>query len=126
LWLGLRALGLFTLITLFFILTDRLVPEWQPDGQIIVKAIGFLILARFFGNKRTYLERYGELAIPGLAFILATVAHCAYLPGLPIPGFWWKDLLRHKREIRLHHSHERITLICLSSIDQYFLVVACW
>lgn len=101
--LVLRAIGFFTLTTLFFVFSDRLVPDWQPDGQIIVMAIGFLLLARFFTQKRSFQARYGasayryafvRTAIPGLAVIFATVAHCAYMPGLPIPEVWWKNLLR--------------------------------
>lgn len=101
--LALLALGCFALTTLFFIWTDRLIPDWQPDGQIIVMALGFLIMSRFFSQKDKYQERYEELAyrnafvrfaIPGLAVIFATVAHCAYMPGIGIPDLWWKDALR--------------------------------
>jgi protein-S-isoprenylcysteine O-methyltransferase Ste14 len=98
-----RALAFFALTTLFFIATDAFIPDWQPDGQIIVMTIGFLVLARFFTRKAALRDRYGDLAyreaftryaVPGLAVIFASVAHCAYLPGLAIPELWWKSLLR--------------------------------
>lgn len=101
--LAARGAGWFGLTLLFFALTDRFIPEWQPDGQILVTALGFLVLARFFNRKTAFQARHGELAyrhafvraaLPGLAIIFAVLAHCAYLPGLPIPALWWRDLLR--------------------------------
>ena len=101
--LGLRFIAIFAAATLFFVWTDRLIPDWQPDGEIIVMTLGFLLLARFFSQKPTYRERYGERAfrnafmnfsVPGLAIIFASVAHVAYMPGVEIPELWWKGLLR--------------------------------
>jgi protein-S-isoprenylcysteine O-methyltransferase Ste14 len=95
----LLSIGYFALTTAFFLLTDRLIPDWQPDGQIILMALGFLILARFFSQKKTYLERYAELAyrnafvrfvIPGLGIIFAAILHTGYMPGIEIPDVWWK------------------------------------
>jgi protein-S-isoprenylcysteine O-methyltransferase Ste14 len=98
-----RALAFFVLTSLFFIVTDVLIPDWQPDGQIIVMALGYLILARFFTRRDVFRQLYGELAyreafvrfaLPGLAIVFASVAHCAYLPGLAVPELWWKSFLR--------------------------------
>ena len=100
--LALRMLVVFALTTLFFIWTDRLIPEWQPDGQILAMALGFGITGQFFWRKQAYQERYGKLAyrnafvrfvLPGLSVIFATVAHCAYMPGIEIPDLWWKVYL---------------------------------
>jgi protein-S-isoprenylcysteine O-methyltransferase Ste14 len=100
--LGLRALAVFALATLFFLWTDRLIPDWQPDGQILALALGFAITGQFFWRRRAYQAEYAELAyrnafvrfvLPGLAVIFATVAHCAYMPGIEIPNVWWKVYL---------------------------------
>jgi len=101
--LAARAIGFFALTTAFFLLTDALIPDWQPDGQILVMALGFLVLSRFFARREPFRERYGVLAyrqafvryaVPGLAVVFASVAHCAYLPGLAVPRVWWQSLLR--------------------------------
>jgi hypothetical protein len=52
-WTGLARIaalivGVFSLTTLFFIAVDRRFSEWMPDGEIVVMALGFLILSRFF------------------------------------------------------------------------------
>ena len=100
--LALRALAVFALTTTFFLWTDRLIPDWQPDGQILALTLGFGIMGQFFWRKRAYQERYGELAyrnafvrfvLPGLSVIFATVAHCAYAPGIEIPDVWWNSYL---------------------------------
>lgn len=100
--LALRFVLIFAITTLFFLWTDRLIPDWQPDGEIIVITVGFLLLARFFAQKKAYLEKYGPLAfrnafvnfsVPGLAVIFASIAHVAYMPGVLIPDLWWKPVL---------------------------------
>lgn len=100
--LAARAMLIFTLTTLFFRWTDRAIPDWQPDGQILVFTLGFLLIGRFFWQKRAYQEKYGDLAyrnafvhfaLPGLAIIFAAVAHSAYMPGLEVPAVWWKVYL---------------------------------
>jgi len=100
--LALRALVIFSLTTLFFLWTDRVIPDWQPDGQILAITLGFGITGQFFWRKRAYQDRYGKLAyrnafvrfvLPGLSVIFATVAHSAYMPGIEIPGLWWKVYL---------------------------------
>jgi len=100
--LVLRASAFFTLTTVFFLWTDQVIPDWQPDGQILALVLGFLIMGRFFWQKHAYQEKYGELAfrnafvhftLPGLMVIFATIAHCAYAPGIGIPDVWWKDYL---------------------------------
>ena len=100
---GLTILGMIALVTLFFIWVDWGFPEWMPDGEIVVMALGFLILSRFFSQKKRYQQKYGELAyrnafahfaIPGLGIILASVFHNGYMPGPEIPNvFWWKNVL---------------------------------
>jgi protein-S-isoprenylcysteine O-methyltransferase len=100
--LALRAILYFVLTTVFFLWTDRLIPNWQPDGQILALTLGFFLMGRFFWRKRAYQEKYGELAyrnafvhfaLPGLMVLFATVAHCAYAPGIEIPNLWWKAYL---------------------------------
>jgi len=100
--LVLRFILIVTMTTLFFIWTDRQIPDWQPDGEIIVMTLGFLILSLFFSRKALYRERYGELAfrkafvnfsIPGLAIIFGSVAHVGYMPGVELPDLWWKPVL---------------------------------
>ncbi len=92
----------FAITTLFFILADRRFPEWMPDGEIVVMALGFLILSRFFSQKTIYQQKYGALAyrnafarfnIPGLGIIFASIAHLGYIVGPEIPDLWWKSIL---------------------------------
>ncbi len=94
---GLYALGLFLLVTFYFITTDQ-IPTWSIDSQIVVLALGFLVMGLFFSRKKSYKEKYGELAyrnafahygLPGLALILAAVAHAGYMNGPQIPPGWW-------------------------------------
>lgn len=82
-------LGMFGLTTLYFILTDN-IPTWTLDSQIVVMALGFLMLSRFFTQKKKNMEKYGDAAyrhafgrfnIPGLALIFAAIAHTAYMNG---------------------------------------------
>ncbi len=96
--IGLIALGIFSLTTIFFIYVNRIIPLWAPDGQIIVITIGFLLMRMFFTNKENYIVRYGELAyrnafgrfaLPGLALIFASIAYIGYIPGPRIPISWW-------------------------------------
>jgi len=89
----------FVLTTLFFVAADRGFAEWMPDGEIVVLALGFLILSRFFSQRHHYRRKYGERAfaaaftrfsIPGLGIIMASIAHLAYIAGPGIPGVWWR------------------------------------
>ncbi|MGZ6316677.1 MAG: methyltransferase family protein [Anaerolineales bacterium] len=99
----LLAIGaVFALTTLFFLAADRGFAEWMPDGEIVVLALGFLLVSRFFSQKDVYRKKYGELAfqnaytrfcIPGLGMIMASVAHLAYIAGPDIPDLWWKSWL---------------------------------
>jgi methanethiol S-methyltransferase len=91
------ALLLFVLVTAYFIVTDN-IPTWSIDSQIIIVALGYLILNMFFSRKQAYKEKYGELAyrnafahyaIPGLALIFGAVAHAGYMNGPEIPQGWW-------------------------------------
>jgi protein-S-isoprenylcysteine O-methyltransferase Ste14 len=94
---GLYILGWFLLVTLYFVTTDR-IPTWSIDSQIIIIALGFLVLSFFFSRKKLYREKYKELAyrnafahygIPGLALIMSAVAHTAYMNGVPLVHGWW-------------------------------------
>jgi protein-S-isoprenylcysteine O-methyltransferase Ste14 len=94
---GLYVLGWFLLVTCYFVTTDR-IPTWSIDSQIIVIALGFLVLSLFFSRKKAYREKYGELAyrnafahygIPGLALIMSAVAHTADMNGPFVPHGWW-------------------------------------
>lgn len=84
-----KFIGVFALTTFYFILTDN-IPTWTLDSQIVVISIGYLILSRFFTQKKLYIEKYKELAyakaferfaIPGLAIVFAAAAHIAYMNG---------------------------------------------
>lgn len=86
---ALRFLVIFTIVTTYFILTDQ-IPTWTLDSQIVVIAIGFLFVSRFFTKKGILLEKYGDkayhhalwnYAVPGLAIMLAAVAHISYMNG---------------------------------------------
>lgn len=92
----------FFLTTLFFILVDTRFIEWLPDGEIVIMALGFLIMSRFFSQKKVYRQKYGELAyrkafarfnIPGLAIVFASIAHLGYIFGPGIPAIWWRPIL---------------------------------
>lgn len=83
------AFGIFTLTTIYFILTDQ-IPTWTLDSQIVVMALGYLLLSRFFTQKKKYIEKYkeaayrrafGHFALPALAMIFAALAHMAYMNG---------------------------------------------
>lgn len=84
-----KFLGAFTLTILYFILTDN-IPTWTLDSQIVVISLGYLILSRFFTQKKLYIENHKErayakaferFAIPGLAIIFATILHITYMNG---------------------------------------------
>lgn len=87
--LALRFGGVFILTTAYFIISDQ-IPTWTIDSQIVVIALGYLILSRFFTQKKIFVEKYKEMAyrqafvkfaIPGLAIIFAAVAHITYMNG---------------------------------------------
>lgn len=91
------ALTMFALVTVYFIATDH-IPTWSIDSQIIIIALGFLVMRLFFSRKQAYEEKYKELAyrnafmhyaMPGLALLLAAVAHAGYMNGPDIPQGWW-------------------------------------
>lgn len=97
-WIGILALGIFSLMNNFYILVNHYLPIWGPDGQIIFTTIGFLLMRMFFTKKKTYILRYGDLAyrnafgrfaLPGLMLIFASVAYTGYIPGPRIPISWW-------------------------------------
>jgi protein-S-isoprenylcysteine O-methyltransferase Ste14 len=88
--------------TTFFILVDWGFAAWMPDGEFVVMALGFLILSRFYSQKKRFQEKYGEQAyrnafarfnIPGLGIVFASIAHLGYMPGPEIPHLWWRTVL---------------------------------
>ncbi len=94
---GLYFLGWFLLVTLYFVISDN-IPTWSIDSQIVVIALGFLVLSQFFSRKKAYQEKYKDLAyrnafahfgVPGLALIMSAVAHTAYMNGPFVPHGWW-------------------------------------
>ena len=98
LWIGVLAVGIFSLMINFYILVNRYLPIWGPDGQIIFTTIGFLLMRMFFTRKKSYIDQYGDLAyrnafgrfaLPGLMIVLASIAYTGYIPGPRIPISWW-------------------------------------
>ncbi len=95
--IALYALGIFTLVNVYFILTDN-IPTWSIDSEIIISSLGFLLLSFFFSRKLAYKEKYKELAyrnafahyaMPGLGLIFGAVAHAGYMNGPFVPVGWW-------------------------------------
>src|SRR5690349_6659710 len=87
--IALSGLVIFTVTTLYFILTDN-IPTWTIDSEIVVLAIGFLIFSGFFRKRNEFLEKHRELAfrnafvrfaVPGLAVLFAAIAHISYMNG---------------------------------------------
>jgi len=94
--------AVFIVTSLFFILVDTRFVKWLPDGEIVVMALGFLIMSRFYSQKKAYQQKYGELAfrnafarfnIPGLGIVFASIAHLGYIAGPAIPTVWWRSIL---------------------------------
>ena len=90
------------LTSLFFLTVDRYFADWLPDGEIVILALGFLILSRFLSQRKRYLQRYGDRAyavafprffITGLGIIVASIAHLGYIAGPDIPAVWWRPWL---------------------------------
>lgn len=99
--IGLLAIGIFSLTTLFFLNVNHYIPDWSLDGQVIIMTLGFLLVRMFFTHKKAYAIRYGEMAyrnaflrfvLPGLALIFASVAYIGYMPGPILPRLWWNSL----------------------------------
>ncbi|MDP1713529.1 MAG: isoprenylcysteine carboxylmethyltransferase family protein [Anaerolineales bacterium] len=91
------AIFLFAFVTAYFIITDK-IPTWSIDSQILIIALGFLVMSLFFSRKQLYKEKYKELAyrnafahyaLPGLALIMAAIAHAGYMNGPFVPQGWW-------------------------------------
>jgi protein-S-isoprenylcysteine O-methyltransferase Ste14 len=92
----------FIATSFFFILVNLRFIEWLPDGEIVIMAIGFLIMSRFFSQKKAYQQKYGDLAyrnaivnfiIPGLGIVIASIIHLGYIAGPGIPAIWWRAIL---------------------------------
>src|SRR5512146_2526027 len=58
----LRIAAVAIITALFCAAVDRYFAEWMPDGEIVILALGFLILSRFFTQRKKYQEKYGERA----------------------------------------------------------------
>jgi protein-S-isoprenylcysteine O-methyltransferase Ste14 len=93
---------LFYLVLTFFVIEDMTWQFWLVDGEVVVGAIGFLILRLFFRLKPDLIAKYGSKAyslaftrivLPALAIIFAIVARIGYIPGPPIPHLWWHPIL---------------------------------
>lgn len=94
--------GIALLTALFFAAADRFFPAWMPDGEIVVLALGFLVLSRFFSQRERYQRLYAEVAyqtafrhfaVPGLGLLAGSFAHLAYIVGPEIPAVWWRPWL---------------------------------
>ena len=92
----------FALTIAFFYWVDAVIPEWMPDGEIVLITLGFLVCALFFSRKKTYQQKYGGLAYrnafvrfaaPGLGILIGSIAHIGYMPGPEIPSVWWRPIL---------------------------------
>jgi len=90
----------FGFVTTYFILSDN-IPTWSIDSQILILTIGFLVISQFFSRRKTYQEKFRELAyrnaavhflIPGLGFLFAAVIHTAYMNGPFVPRGWWTTM----------------------------------
>jgi protein-S-isoprenylcysteine O-methyltransferase Ste14 len=84
---ALIVLGTFSLTTVYFLLSDR-IPTWTIDSQIVVFALGFLIVRRAFTQRAALIEKYGKDAyqqaamrfiFPGVSILFAAIAHTAYM-----------------------------------------------
>ncbi len=99
---ALAVLGVILLTSFFFLAVDRYFSEWEPDGEIVVLALGYLLLSRYFSQRDRYRKKYGKaayetafwrLAMPGLGIVGASFAHLAYIFGPEIPDIWWRPWL---------------------------------
>jgi protein-S-isoprenylcysteine O-methyltransferase Ste14 len=88
--------------SLFFLAADVYFPAWMPDGEIVVLAIGFLVLSRFFSQRQRYHERYGlhafyqaftRINVWGLGIVGASIGHLGFISGPRIPDVWWRGWL---------------------------------
>jgi protein-S-isoprenylcysteine O-methyltransferase Ste14 len=84
---AISVLGTFTLTTVYFLLSDQIL-TWTIDSQIVVFALGFLILRRAFTQRAAFIEKYKENAyghaalrfiFPGVSILFAAIAHTAYM-----------------------------------------------
>ena len=96
-------ISVIALTTTFFVLVDRGFAAWMPDCEIVILALGFLVLSRFFTQRTRFQAEFGERAysmafvrfvIPGLGIVTASLAHLAYMVGPEIPELWWTPILR--------------------------------
>src|SRR5512138_2019052 len=100
---ALAILAVLVATSLFFLAADRWFVAWMPDGEIVVLALGFLLMSRFFSQRERYRQKYGDRAyavafarfgIWGLGIIGASIAHLAYIAGPAIPAVWWRPWLQ--------------------------------
>ena len=87
--IGVTFFAIFVLTTFYFIITDQ-IPTWTLDSQIVVTALGYLILSRVFRQKKAFIEKHKEQAfavafkqftVPSLAIFSALIIHIAYMNG---------------------------------------------
>jgi protein-S-isoprenylcysteine O-methyltransferase Ste14 len=92
--------GMIALTVIYFVITDN-IPTWSIDSQLIILALGYLMLSFFFSRKKQYQEKYGALAyrnafmhfvIPGLGLIFGAVIHAGFMNGPFIPRGWWTTM----------------------------------
>jgi protein-S-isoprenylcysteine O-methyltransferase Ste14 len=92
--IALTAIGVFTLTTIYFIISDR-IPTWTLDSEIVVLTIGLLVFSLFFSKRREFTEKYQDqsfrnaflrFAMPGLAILFAAIAHISYMNGPKLPS----------------------------------------
>lgn len=81
------AFGSFSLTTLYFLVSDQ-IPTWTLDSQILIFALGFLIVHRAFTQKEFLIEKYKgdayrraalRFILPGVSILFAAIAHVAYM-----------------------------------------------
>ncbi len=84
------ALGFFALTTVYFLISDQ-IPTWTIDSEIVIFALGFLLLSRAYTQKKIFVERYKENAyqhaalrfiFPGISVIFAAIVHIAYMDDI--------------------------------------------
>ncbi len=99
----LALLAVVLLTSMFFLAADRWFPEWMPDGEIVVLALGFLLLSRFFSQRERYQQKYGKRAFQaafvrfnvwGLGIVAASIGHLGYISGPGLPNIWWRPWLQ--------------------------------
>jgi protein-S-isoprenylcysteine O-methyltransferase Ste14 len=91
------AFGFFALTTTYFLVSDQ-IPTWTIDSQIVVFALGFLLVSRAYTQKKIFIEKYKNGAyrhaalrfiFPGMAVLFAAIVHIAYMNGPKFTPQWF-------------------------------------